>query len=207
MHVASLAAGLLLATLTAGTLFVQDARPERFAHPLPKDADGGMARWIATCKPGAPHERLKELLGSYDIVTRIWMAPGQPPMELKAAGEFSWLAEGKWIELKWAGTMMNGKEGNGLWVLGYDNFKERYVATMIDSMQTCMNAASGHFDASGDNLILWGTVDEPMTPEQDKTVKYVYRGFGKDAFTFEIHDMMIGESNTKVVELGFTRKK
>jgi hypothetical protein len=207
MQTATLALVLALSALTSGSLGVQDAKSQRFTHPMPKDPDAGMARWMETCKPSLAHERLKELLGSYDLVTKIWMAPGQPPMELKSTGEFSWLAEGKWLQMKYAGTMMNGKPGSGLWVLGYDNFKERYVTTMVDSMQTCMNSACGHFDQSGDNLILWGTIDEPMTPEQDKTVKYVYRGFGKDSFVFEIHDMMIGESNTKVVEIAFARKK
>jgi hypothetical protein len=46
-----------------------------------------------------------------------------------------------------------------------------------------------------------------MTPEQDKMVKYVFRGFGKDSSTFEIHDMMIGESNTRVFEVEYARKK
>ena len=49
--------------------------------------------------------------------------------------------------------------------------------------------------------------DEPATPEQDKLVRYIYRGFGKDKCTMEVHDMMIGESNTKVVEYEFARKK
>jgi hypothetical protein len=206
MQIATLTTVLTLTALTSALLWMQDTKPPRFTHPLSKDADGGMARWMQTCKAGPAHERLRELLGSYDTVTRVGMDPSQP-MELKGTAEFSWLAEGKWLQAKLAGMMMNGKPGIGLWVLGYDNFKERYVTTMVDSMQTCMNGASGHFDSSGDNLILWGTIDEPMTPEQDKTVKYVYRGFGRDSFVFEIHDMMVGESNTKVVEIAFTRKK
>ncbi len=207
MQITTLATVLALSALTSGMLWMQDTKPQRFTHPLSKDSDGGMARWMQTCKAGPAHERLKELLGNYDIVTRISMGQSQPPMELEGSAEFSWLAEGKWLQMKWAGMMMNGKPGTGLTLLGYDNFKERYVTTMVDSMQTCMNSASGHFDSSGDNLILWGTIDEPATPEQDKMVKYVYRGFGKDAFVFEVHDMMIGESNTKVIEIAFTRKK
>ena len=80
-------------------------------------------------------------------------------------------------------------------------------ATAIDSFQTCMNSASGLFDQQGDHLTLWGMLDEPMTPEQDKQVKYVYRNFGQDKWTLEIHDMMIGESNTKVFEVEYRRKK
>jgi hypothetical protein len=65
---------------------------------------------------------------------------------------------------------MMGMPTKGLTILGYDNFKERYVCTKLDSLQTCINDFCGHFDASGDDLILWGTIDEPMTPEQDKQV-------------------------------------
>ncbi len=77
----------------------------------------------------------------------------------------------------------------------------------VDSMQTTLNTASGLFDKKGDDLTLWGTIDEPATPEQDKQCKYVYRGFGKDKCTFEVHDMMIGEPDTKVIEFEMARKK
>ena len=46
-----------------------------------------------------------------------------------------------------------------------------------------------------------------MTPESDKVVKYAYRNFGQDMWTFEVHALMIGESNTKVVEFEFKRPK
>ena len=193
-----------LTTLASAALWMQDTKPTRFTHPMPKDMKEGMERWKATMKPGPAHERLKELLGTYDISIKNPMAGSG---ELKSTGTFSWLTEGKWLKFEWSGATMFGRNGSGLWLLGYDNFKERYVGMQVDSMQTCMNTMSGHFDMSGDNLILWGTIDEPATPEQDKYVRYIFRGFGQDAFTFEIHDMMIGESDTKVIEMAFTRKK
>jgi len=134
------------------------------------------------------------------------MDPSKPPMETKGTSEVSWLVEGKWLLSK-TNTEMMGQKVAATSILGYDNFKERYVWCTVDSMQTTLNTASGHFDESGDNLILWGSIDEPATPEQDKLVRYIYRGFGKDKCTMEVHDMMIGESNTKVVEYEFTRKK
>ena len=57
---------------------------------------------------------------------------------------------------------------------------------MLDSMQTTLNTASGHFDQSGDNLILWGTIDEPATPEQDKQCKYVFRGFALSRWPLQL---------------------
>src|SRR5690349_17365263 len=168
---------------TLGALWVQDGKQARFTHAIPKDADGGMARWMQTCKPGPAHERLKELLGKYDVTSRMWMEPGKPPMESKGTCEVSWLVEGKWLVSK-ATVPLMGMNVSTTVILGYDNFKERYVPCSVDSLQTALNTASGHFDQGGDNLILWGTIDEPMTPEQDKQVKYVYRGFGQDKCTF-----------------------
>src|SRR6185503_12159970 len=166
-------ASLTLLALGAGTLLTQEKKQERFTHPLPKDPAKAMENWMTTCKP---------------------------PMEEKGTAEFTWLTEGKWLQQKWTGPMF-GMPSGGLTILGYDNFKERFVSCSVDALQTTMQTAFGHFDQSGDDLILWGTIDEPGTPEQDKQCKYVYRGFGKDKFTFEVHDMMIGEQNTKVVEI------
>jgi len=199
-------AAILLATFGLGALWMQDTKPQRFTHPMSKDADGGMARWIQTMQPSAAHARLKELLGTYEVTMRMRMMPGEPAMESKGTAEIGWFAEGKWLQSTWDIEMM-GQAVRGIDHLGYDNFKERYVWCKVDSMQTSIQTASGHFDRSGDDLILWGTIDEPMTPEQDKQVKYVYRGFGKDTFTLEVHDMMIGESNTKVLEFVYARKK
>lgn len=208
MHTASIATGFLLAAFASGALWMQsEDKQERFAYPRPESPEKAMERWMATCKTGPAHERLAELVGKYDTTMRMWMAgPDQPPMESKGTAEVSWLVEGRWLQTKAQGAMM-GQPVSSFSLLGYDMFKERFVATMVDSLQTTMNSASGLFDQSGDNLILWGTIDEPMTPEQDKMVKYVFRGFGQGKFVFEVHDMMIGESNTKVVEFEYVRKK
>ena len=48
---------------------------------------------------------------------------------------------------------------------------------------------------------------ESTTGEHDKNVKYVYRFIDKDKYVFEIHDLAIGEPNTKVIDVVNTRKK
>jgi len=204
MKILTLAAFLSVAALSSAAV-LQEEKPKRFTHAQPKSMEEGMARWMETLKPGPGHARLAELLGTYDVTMRMWMMPGGPATESQGVDEITWFAEGKWLQSS-SSIAMFGQQVNGLAILGYDNFKERYVSTKVDSMQTTINSAFGHFDQSGDNLILWGTIDEPMTPEQDKQVKYVYRGFGKDTFVLEIHDMMIGESNTKVLEFEYVRR-
>lgn len=207
MQLTAIALGLVVAVLGSSALFVQTEGKKRFTHPMPDNQEAAMQRWMDTWKLGPPHERLAELVGKYETTSRMWMAgPDAKPTESKGTAEISWLHEGRWLQCKWQGEMMGMKLG-GTWWLGYDNFKQRYVATFVDNFQTCMSSAMGLFDAKGDDLFLWGTIDEPMTPEQDKQVKYVYRGFGADTLRFEVHDMMIGESNTRVVEVEYARKR
>jgi hypothetical protein len=188
-------------TALAGTFWMQSDKPKRFAYPPFPSPEEAMARWMKVCKPGPAHERLKELIGSYETTMRMGMGG-----DSKGTAEITWLAEGKWVQIRWSGEMM-GQTTTGTTILGYDNFKERFVSTSVDSLQTCMNAAAGLFDQKGDHLILWGTIDEPGTPEQDKQCKYVYRNFGTDKMTFEVHDMMIGETDTKVMEVAYSRKR
>ena len=47
-----------LTTLASAALWMQDTKPTRFTHPMPKDMKEGMDRWKATMKPGPAHERL-----------------------------------------------------------------------------------------------------------------------------------------------------
>jgi hypothetical protein len=59
----------------------------------------------------------------------------------------------------------------------------------------------------GTVLTMFGKMDEWMTGEIGKTVKYVFRIVDKNRFVFEVHDMAIGEPNTKVMEITYIRRK
>jgi hypothetical protein len=64
-----------------------------------------------------------------------------------------------------------------------------------------MTHAEGDMDPSGNTLIAYGTLDEYLTGEHDKMVKYVWRFQSPTRIVLEVHDLPIGENNTKVVEV------
>jgi hypothetical protein len=101
---------------------------------------------------------------------------------------------------------MMGMAGRGFAIQGYDNFKKKYVAMWVDSMSTAMLTMSGNASRDGKTESMWGLMDEPMTGEVGKHVKYVTRVINDDKFIFEIHDLAIGGDKTKVVEIVYTRK-
>jgi hypothetical protein len=52
-----------------------------------------------------------------------------------------------------------------------------------------------------------GTLDLYLTGEHDKLVKSVWRFVDADTLLLEVHDLPIGEVDTKVFEIKYTRAK
>ena len=129
---------------------------------------------------------------------------GAPPVKGTAEGE--WLMEGRWIRFETKGTMF-GKTLHSFSIIGYDNFKMSFVTTMVSSFDTAMIRTEGDLDQGGKSLISYGTLDEYMSGEHDKTIKVAWRFPSDDRIVKEVHDLPIGETNTKVFEVVFTRKK
>jgi hypothetical protein len=177
------------------------------AFPQDKgSADDAMKRWMDSCKPSSHHKELERLIGSWDTEVSMWMDPAAPPMKSQGTAECKWLVEGKWIVTDAKGTFM-GRPITSHAVMGYDNFKQHFVFSQVDSLQTAMFHGEGAFDQAGTALIAYGVIDEPMSGETDKPVKRVWRFDGKDRIVIEIHDLGIGETNTKVIEYVYTRRK
>jgi hypothetical protein len=176
--------------------------------PLAPQFDpAGMQKYMEMCTPDFHHKKLGDWLGAWDTETRIWEGgPGSKPMVSKGTATFEWLAENRWLQQKTDGQMM-GFPLRGFGLLGFDKYKQKYVGSWCDSMTTTLLHFEGNFDRTDKTLLLYGSMDEPMSGEHDKCVKYVWRLADKDKMVFEVHDLPIGEENTKVVEITYTRKK
>ncbi len=154
-------------------------------------------------QPGPHHAHLKRFLGKWKTETRIFMGGNASPAEPGTA-EFDWLMDGRWVKGSGTGTMM-GMPAQTFVVIGYDNFKMSYVVTTVSSMDTAMLRSEGDLTQDGKTLLTYGTLDEYLTGEHDKMVKYVWRFVGPDEFVLEVHDLPIGETGTKVVEVRYRR--
>jgi hypothetical protein len=164
-------------------------------------------RWMETTVPGKPHHRFDYFIGSWDTTMQMWMGgPESTPMESKGSASFRWLVDGRWVMEELKGQMM-GQPYEGYSIHGYDNFKKKYVGVALDNMGTAMLTMKGLLDQSGTTMIEYGEMDEPMTGEVGKHVKYVTRIVDESHFSFEIHDLDIGETNTKVIQIDYTRRK
>ena len=194
---------LLILTILASSQ--SRAQDSKLSEMSPQDMAAMMEKAKAVTSPGEHHKLLERFLGDWDIEMRVFM--GSQSMEpTKGSCTIEWLMEGRWIVTRSECSML-GRPFEAFSIMGYDNFKQSYVATDVSTIDTAMRRAEGDLDPGGKTLILYGTLDEYLTGEHDKMVKLVYRFKSDNEMLMEIHDLPIGEHNTKVVEISYTRKK
>jgi Protein of unknown function (DUF1579) len=201
LMVPSFVAGAVCASLL--TTVISARQPEPAKPKAVPDYAAMMAKAKKYTEPGEHHKVLERFLGQWKTETRMFMAGKATPAE-KGTAEFGWLMKGRWLKSEWSGKMM-GRPLQGFLLLGYDNFRQSYVTTYVTNMDTAMLHSEGRMDPGGKALLSYGPLDEYLTGEVAKMVKYVWRFPSEDKMTFEIHDLPIGEHNTKVMEVAYSR--
>ncbi len=197
------AVGVLLA-LGAG----KPAQPE-----MPGDMKAAMDNWLKTISPGKPHKHLEQFVGEWETTMRMFMAPGQPPIETKGTARCEMILGGRYLKMDSAGSFkMPGPDGamadmphNGLGLTGYDNNRKLYTMMWADNMGTGLITGKGNLSQDGRTMTMFGEMDEPMTGEMGKPVRYVTRVIDADRYIFEISEVLYGEP-FKVVEIEYVRK-
>lgn len=161
-------------------------------------------------QPGEQHEWLERFLGEWETETRLRL-PGQELEPDRGTSRGTWLIEGRWLKLEGRGTLM-GQPFETFHILGYDNFKQSFVVAGVSSADTAMLTSEGDIDPRTGSLITYGTLDEYLTGEHDKMVKYAWRfpdddTPNNDTIVLEVHDLPIGETDTEVIHMTFRRKQ
>lgn len=157
--------------------------------------------------PGEHHKRMAAFVGEWDYELKLWMAPGAPPMLSKGTATTRWLVENLWMLTEMKGNMM-GMPFHGFSISGFDLFKKKHVGCAFNNMGTALMTMEGVVvDPTGKLEVSYGTLDEYLTGEHDKAVKYVHRVIDADHYVLEIHDLGVGEDGLKVMEFRFARRK
>jgi hypothetical protein len=155
-------------------------------------------RWT---NPGPEHRWMNWMIGDWTTTTTIMgMEPtaGTAKMEAVFGDRF--------IQQTWSGEMM-GEPTTGVTFIGYDRMKKKFVSSWLDNISLDILTAEGMLDRTRKVLTLWGAMDEWMTGEHDKPVKYVITRTSEDTFTCALHDLAIIPGETKVIEITYERVK
>lgn len=182
-------AALVLASLMSGTGGADD---------LKKIAEAAT--------PGAEHAKLQPLVDTFTYTCKLWMVPGQPPVETTGTINRQWILDKRFVEEKINGTGLDGKEGGfeARGLLGYDNVLKHYTYTFACNMGTGISSGTGTADSSR-QFTFKSTCSCPV---EQKLVT------GRDVIRLESDDKIVMESfllqngtEVKIMELVATRKK
>jgi len=155
--------------------------------------------------PGKPHAVLAEMTGSWHTVTLHFMTPGQPPVESRGTSEQKMLLDGRYLQQEFHGDMM-GAPFTGIGITGYDNQKQQYVSTWIDSMSTRIFYFEGTADADGRTITQTCRSEDPIRGPM--TWRSVTRIVDHDTHEFEMYGTYAsGGREEKMMEITYTRKK
>jgi hypothetical protein len=195
---------VLLAGLCSSFSFAQGKKHGSKKMPSEEEM---MTRWKDSMTPGDAHKKLEFFVGAWNVEVKIWMkGPDSVPSVSNGTSQYSMVYDGRYLKEDFTGEMMQ-QPFLGTGFTGYDKFKKKYVGFWIDNMSTGMSTMSGTMDKEGNILTLWGKMDDPMTGEKDKDIKYVTRIIDQDTHIFEIYDVKTWGDKQPTMRLTYTRKK
>jgi hypothetical protein len=123
---------------------------------------------------GKEYEPLAKMVGQWDAVMKMAMAPGQPPQEMKGTETVVPVCGGKFL---WSDFRMEfmGQPFEGHALYGYDPLQKKYVSFWIDSMHPTLSQSSGSYDAASKSITLSGKsrdhAGQPTTTKETSTWK------------------------------------
>lgn len=194
----------------SGTLLVTSAlADDKGAPPNPAETAAKMAD---PGQPGANHQLLAELVGSWDCKMTFWMAPGAPPSTSAGTAVRKPIMGGRYFVMDTAVKMqMPGPDGQnhpvdykGMELDGYDNGKGVFFSTWVDNMGTGLLKAEGSYDPASKTFTYHA--QEEMTPGTKTAVRGAVKVIDKDHYIFEWYEDRGGKEE-KTMEITYTRQK
>lgn len=190
-----LRSGLVVGVAVATTALITSTVVSQQTHkdakqPAAVDMEQFMQLCIENGTPGKEHAELMSFAGNWDLVTRVWMMPGSEPETSKAKAEMRPAMDGRFLIEKVEGSFDMGGQPmpfQGMTVLGYDNFKKKYIFVWFDSMTTGIMSGEGTHDPRANTYTYFSEAPDFMKGGM-KQVKSVTTVVSKDKHLFEMFE-------------------
>lgn len=146
-----------------------------------------MKKWMEYATPGDAHKRLEFMLGKWDCEVKWWMEGMPEPMVSTSTCEIKWMFDGRFLQQDVSGPAEGpeGKPFKGLGFFGYDNAKKQYNMIWFDNMGTGIMMGYGKYDEASKTLNYAGEYADPMSGNQNKKWRSVFKVESDDKFTYE----------------------
>ncbi len=174
-----------------------------------EDRKGGaaamMEAWMKLATPGPQHEKLKTLAGKFDADVTMQMMPDMPEEKSKGKAVNEMIFDGRYLKGEYTGTM-NGKPFQGIGYWGFDNLKQKYFMSWMDSMSTMMMVAEGTADEAGKVFTFNGECLDPVSKKK-MPIRQVLTIEDEDHHTYESYRTGTDGKEFKDLTVKYTRAK
>jgi hypothetical protein len=212
---------ILFATLIALPAFAQSpaASPAVATSPAAAvSAPSGqpnpqqMKQMIEMSKLNENHKLLASMDGNWNYTVKFWMNPdpNAKPQEFKGTATRKGIMGGRYFVMDVSGKMqmpsedgkMKDMQFKGMGLEGYDNVKQKFVASWIDNMGTGIQFSEGTFDPATKTLTYTSEIE--MMPGMKTPVREVLKVPDKDHMMLEWYENRGGQEK-KTMEINYTR--
>ena len=156
-------------------------------------------------RTGKYHQNLKTIRADYQQTFKWWRSADAEPHESKSRSRTERILEGRFLTQKVRGTWL-GFGFEGVATLGYDNAKQEYVMTWMDTLSTQIMFSRGTCNDAGKVITLHGEYYDPIT-EKNRKVKTVLKILNKKGETLlEMYDVTSSDDGYKFLEVNSIRR-
>ena len=142
---------ILLSTILAVAAGAQDKKKS--------DSEAMMEMYVELAKPVASHDRLRTFVGRWNVISKMWMSPGEAPLTANGTATGRMILGGRFLQLD---TSLAGPFGaESLTILGFDRRTNDYTMVGYDTLGTYYITAAGKHDATRNALVLDGSYAQP----------------------------------------------
>lgn len=175
---------------------------------MSKEEQEMMQKWMVFATPGAPHQWLEKFTGEWTTDMTMWMKPSTPPLKGKGVETAKMILGGRYLEENFSGDAPGMPQMEGRNIIGYDNFKKKYVSYWIDNAGTGIYYSEGTVDKDGTLLTFMGTWDDIMTGGKVE-VTMTYKYIDADTHFMEMYQKggIFGDKPFKSMTVEYKRKK
>ena len=160
-------------------MFKQKKTREAAADPMQK--------WMEFMTPGKEHLFLQTREGRWNVENQQWTNPDEDPIETSMVVEYEMGLGGRYLLQKVLPMDYNGMPFEARGFIGYDNGKQSFVSTWIDSFGTGIASGLGK---RKDSSIEWlWTMTDPMTGKDSK-MRSIETVISADQYRFEMFTIM-----------------
>jgi hypothetical protein len=210
---------ILFATVIATSSFAQSPATSPATSISAVTASGSqpnpqemMKQMVEMGKLNDNHKLLASMDGSWTYNIKMWMNPdpNAAPQQSKGTAMRKSVMGGRYVVMDVTGKMqmpdatgkMKDMQFKGMGVEGYDNVKQKFVASWIDNMGTGIQFSDGTYDPATKTLTY--TSDMEMMPGVKTPVREVLKLTDKDHMLLEWYETHGGQEK-KTMEIAYAR--